>query len=258
MYLSRRHFFNLLTAGFVLPIINGCKKSEETPREIPVYDDSNDIFQYQFNNKINISNDDIILFQGDSITECHRNSSILGANDNSGLGDGYAAIIADNFLQNHTSESVYFFNRGVSGNAVTDLSNRWTTDCINLKPSIINILIGVNDLRSNSSPNSYYSNYLSLLQNTKNSLPDAKLIICEPFLLPNYPNYKSSRSTLQEYRKIVRLLARDFNAVFIPYYDLLLNDEKSQSSDDVISTDGFHPTLFGHSLMADAWFSYLL
>lgn len=258
MYLSRRHFINLFTTAFALPLVTGCKKNDETTHEIPIYDDSEDIFNYKFNNKINIANDDVLVFQGDSITECNRNKSILVANNDLGLGDGYADMITDNFLQNYSSESVYFFNRGISGNVVTDLSARWTDDCIDLSPSVVNILVGINDLRRKISANSYYSNYLALLQDTKNRLPASKLIICEPFMLPNYPDYKYLSSLYHEYRKIVRLLARDFDAVFIPYYELLMKEEKNQPSYDVISTDGFHPTPFGHSLMANIWLDYLL
>ena len=38
------------------------------------------------------------------------------------------------------------YNRGISGNKVFQLANRWDKDCIALKPNIVSILIGVNDI----------------------------------------------------------------------------------------------------------------
>ena len=37
-------------------------------------------------------------------------------------------------------------NRGISGNKVHQLDARWQKDCIDLKPDILSILIGVNDI----------------------------------------------------------------------------------------------------------------
>ncbi|MGN6618308.1 MAG: SGNH/GDSL hydrolase family protein [Ilyomonas sp.] len=250
MDITRRKFLNTTIIGSLAASISSCKKSND-----PVYDTSENIFHYAFRKRITIHNNNIILFQGDSITECNRNKSVLIANDASGLGNGYASKIADKILQQSAFGNVQIYNRGVSGNKVGDLLGRWKADCLNIKPSVISILVGINDLRYQVSPNSYYRDYKNLLQETKLNLPSCEIIIGEPFIFPNFPPFNSDQNVFHEYRKIVRLLAKEFDTVFIPYYDDL--EAAYKMYENKLSDDGFHPTLFAHELMADFWMQYL-
>src|SRR5690348_1344963 len=113
MDITRRKFLNTTIIGSLAASISSCKKSND-----PVYDTSENIFHYAFRKRITIHNNNIILFQGDSITECNRNKSVLIANDASGLGNGYASKIADKILQQSAFGNVQIYNRGVSGNKV--------------------------------------------------------------------------------------------------------------------------------------------
>jgi lysophospholipase L1-like esterase len=82
-----------------------------------------------------------------------------------------------------------FFNRGISGSKVYQLAERWQVDCLDLKPNVLSILIGVNDfwhkqkMQYDGTLEKYESDYRALVKRTKSALPDVKLIICEPFLL---------------------------------------------------------------------------
>ena len=49
------------------------------------------------------------------------------------------------FLAENPGRDITFINRGISGNRVRDLRARWQEDCIDLKPDILSILIGIND-----------------------------------------------------------------------------------------------------------------
>jgi hypothetical protein len=61
------------------------------------------------------------LFQGDSITGGNRTRD----NDwNHMMGHGYAYLIANGLWYDYIDEGFHFFNRGVSGNKVTDLATR--------------------------------------------------------------------------------------------------------------------------------------
>ena len=84
-----------------------------------------------------------MLFQGDSITDCGRDR--INGRPNIALGDGYVSLIAAKLLYEKRNDKVEIYNRGLSGNRIVDLYARWKIDCLNLKPDIISILIGVND-----------------------------------------------------------------------------------------------------------------
>ena len=79
------------------------------------------------------------------------------------------------------------YNKGISGNKVYQLAERWEKDCLEIKPGIISILIGVNDIwhklngNYNGTVEIYRNDYISLLERTKKAIPEVKLIICEPF-----------------------------------------------------------------------------
>jgi lysophospholipase L1-like esterase len=84
-----------------------------------------------------------ILFQGDSITDGNRGRN---SDPNHILGHGYQFIIAAKYGDDLANRNLTFINRGLSGNKVSDLARRWQTDTIDLKPDLLSILVGVNDL----------------------------------------------------------------------------------------------------------------
>ena len=93
--------------------------------------------------KIVVREKNLVLFQGDSITDCGRSRDVVPVN--TGLGNGYALMIAAQLLSARPTEGLRFVNRGISGNRIVDLYARIKADVINLKPDILSVLIGVND-----------------------------------------------------------------------------------------------------------------
>ena len=87
----------------------------------------------------------VILFQGDSITDCGRNRADAQPNGAGALGTGYPLLVASAALATHPDRGLRFYNRGVSGNTVPDLEQRWPADTLELRPDVLSILIGVND-----------------------------------------------------------------------------------------------------------------
>src|SRR5687767_15827158 len=86
-----------------------------------------------------------ILFQGDSITDASRNRTVLEPNVARALGTGYPLLIASELLRDSPERGYRFINRGISGNKVPDLAQRWLGDALALAPDVLSILIGVND-----------------------------------------------------------------------------------------------------------------
>jgi lysophospholipase L1-like esterase len=253
MYCSRRDFLGkmmVLTSGSTL---YACKKNGVSR----IYNNDEEIFNTSFKTKINLKRKSVIVFQGDSITDFKRDRSILTANDKIALGEGYVYKISRLLLANADNSGLKIYNRGNSGEKVPDLINRWEVDCMDLKPAIVSILIGVNDLRHGFSPDSFYMNYRKLLQQTKSGLPSAQIIIGEPFILPNINLYAKLEAPFHEYRKIVRLLSKEFQTVFIPYYEALKDRANSTHEFSDLLTDGFHPTANGVDLMTECWLKYV-
>ncbi|MFD1630784.1 SGNH/GDSL hydrolase family protein [Pseudopedobacter beijingensis] len=211
------------------------------------------------NGVIKINKDDIILFQGDSITDAGRKKDSKDVNTVANLGSGYANQAAAELLFNHAGKGLQIYNKGISGNKVYQLAERWDADCLNIKPQILSILVGVNDYwhkhsgKYDGTLDTYRNDYRALLQRTKSALPDVKLIIGEPFAVKGvkavddtwYPQFN-------DYRKVAKELADEFNAAFIPYQSIF--DEAQKSAPGVYWThDGVHPSLAGAKLMAEAW-----
>ena len=137
-----------------------------------------------------IGKNDRILFQGDSITDAGRSRSKADmANDQAALGNGYAWLAGAGLLVGRPEDGLKVFNRGVSGNKVFQLAERWDGDCLQLKPDVLSILIGVNDIWHKLNGNydgtveKYEKDYRALLEQTRRELPAVRLVICEPFVL---------------------------------------------------------------------------
>jgi lysophospholipase L1-like esterase len=209
--------------------------------------------------KKSLIKDNIILFQGDSITDAGRNRDDNSYNNPGALGSGYAMLTGGELLEKYASLNLKFINRGVSGNKVFQLAERWDKDCLDIKPDILSILIGVNDIwhklegNYNGTVEIYKNDYIALLDRTKKALPEVKLIICEPFAVPGvkavddkwYPEFYG-------YQKAAMEVAAQFKATFIPY-QRIYNEAITRAPGVYWTGDGVHPTLAGAQLMARAW-----
>jgi lysophospholipase L1-like esterase len=210
-----------------------------------------------------MSGNRVILFQGDSITDGAR-----GRNDdpNHILGHSYAYIIGARLGYFWAEHKPVFINRGISGDRASDLYARWNEDAISLNPNLISILIGVNDAWRimNGEPSGvtdrFERAYRHILEETKQVLPEAQLVLCEPFLLnvgapsQNWPDWSER---LTSYRQTVRALSEQFGAVFVPL-QAAFDDACSRADAAYWLWDGVHPTAAGHELIAKQWLQTVL
>ncbi len=67
------------------------------------------------------------------------------ADQTNGLGVGYPLMVAAAISAAYPDMNIRFLNRAVGGDAIADLVERWDEDCIALKPTVVSILVGVND-----------------------------------------------------------------------------------------------------------------
>ena len=198
-----------------------------------------------------------ILMYGDSITDAGRCRE--KDNDAWGYGHGYVKyIVGDLIYENPAKYEI--LNRGISGNRIVDLYARIKSDCWNLKPDVLSILIGVNDVwheigsENGVEIDRFERIYRMLIEDTKNVLPDTKILLCEPFVLhgtatdDNYERFLE----VKEYAKVVKKLADDYNLYFLPLQEKVEAYAEKFSAVDCL-VDGVHPNTAGAKLIANEW-----
>lgn len=194
---------------------------------------------------------DVVLFQGDSVTDCGRHRENLYD-----LGTGYPLIISSLLMHKLCGMNVRFINKGISGNRVCDLVERWQEDCMDLKPTVVSILIGINDTWRNFDSNdettteAFEAGYRKILDDTK-KLTD-RIILMEPFVHPYPDDRKAWRADLDPKIQVVRKLAKEYGAILVPT-DGAVNAGFVAAPEKYYSEDGVHPTYAGHGLVAEAW-----
>ena len=194
----------------------------------------------------------VVLFQGDSITDAGRNRE-----DGGSMGLGYAYLASAWFGAMHPELNVRFLNRGISGNTVKDLQARWQADCLDLEPTWVSILVGINEaarryVHSDPMPHEVYeATYRDILTQARETC-NARLILLEPFVLPTDQSRVIWREDLDPKIQIVRKLAREFEAPFVPL-DGLFAQVAAQQELAYWAADGVHPSPAGHAMMARAW-----
>ena len=199
-----------------------------------------------------------ILFQGDSITDGGRGPA---TDPNHSLGHGYAYIVAADWGGHSPEREITFLNRGVSGNKMPDLVARWQADTIDLKPDVVSILIGVNDVWHNLDAgkkvpiDEFEKAYDKLLADTAAALPGVKIVLCEPFMLPGqHTKARLSEwlAALEKIQEVVAKLGAKYKAPVV-HFQKVFDDACNRAPVEHWIWDGVHPTSAGHQLMADEW-----
>ncbi len=199
--------------------------------------------------------DSVVLFTGDSITDCGREKENPVAN--SGLGGGYAHLAASSLLNHVASPDLEIHNRGISGNRVYDLEERLEKDLIELNPDVVSILIGINDTWRRydsdklSPADEFKASYARILSAIREKL-EADVILLEPFLLPVPEDRMAWREDLDPRITVVRELAVEFGTEYIAL-DGLFAEAATKAPAAHWLPDGVHPSLAGHSLIAEEW-----
>jgi acyl-CoA thioesterase-1 len=140
---------------------------------------------------------------------------------------------------------------------MSDLLARLEKDCLALKPTVVSILIGINDTwRRYDSKNpsdipTFEANYRQMLTRIRDDL-QARLVLLEPFLLHVPPDRHQWREDLNPRIDTVRRLAVEFDADLIPL-DGLFAKAATEAPAEFWAADGVHPTPAGHALIAQAW-----
>ncbi|NBV47464.1 MAG: lysophospholipase [Verrucomicrobia bacterium] len=193
-----------------------------------------------------------LLFQGDSITDGNRGR---GADLNHVHGHGFVYLLAARIGAGAPGQQATFFNRGISGNTVVDLSKRWAKDALELKPDVLSVLIGVNDSSKGITPEVFEKTYDELLTAARAANPKLRLVLCVPFLGASGPAIDKApgrRERLALLVPVVRRLAAKHDATLVDFQKVF-DEAQHRAPSAYWIWDGVHPTTAGHQLMADEW-----
>ncbi|WP_224019024.1 SGNH/GDSL hydrolase family protein [Ferruginibacter albus] len=167
-----------------------------------------------------------IVFMGNSITEFWKQ-------------------IDSSFFANKS-----FVNRGISGQTSSQMLLRFRQDVIDIKPDVVVILAGINDIAENTGPISLediLGNIISMCELAKTN----KIKVVLSSVLP--ANKFLWRMNIKPAEKVIRLndMIRSYaaknNIVFLDYYSAMVDDQKGLGKE--FSEDGVHPNLKGYKIM---------
>ena len=201
----------------------------------------------------------VFLFQGDSITDGNRGRN---TDPNHIMGHGYAFSVASRIGADFPDKGLTFYNRGISGNTIKDLQQRWQTDTLDIKPDVLSILAGINDIdRVVNNPDSesgieeFEVVYRDILEQTRNQNPEILLVIGLPFFFPIGSRKEQGDLWKKETKKkslTVKKLASEYSAMVVDY-PTVFEKAMQKTKPEYWIWDGIHPTIFGHELMAREW-----
>lgn len=197
-----------------------------------------------------------ILFIGDSITDAGRREAAYAP-----LGNGYVYFAANFLTAKYPELNLTIENRGISGDTTREMRARWQQDCIDLRPDVLSVMIGINDLWRNFKPikeahktpvaaEEYEPNLRRMLSEAVEQC-GSRLILMEPFYFcrdPNDPMYRD----LPAYLDIVRSLAAEYNAVLVPLQQAY-EKIKDRVPESKWADDRVHPYPWAHAWIARNW-----
>lgn len=192
-----------------------------------------------------------ILFIGDSITEWGR------FDDEEDLGDNYVRLIHDYLKVTYPERKLEVINKGIGGNRVTDLADRWEEDVIAQDPDIVSISIGINDVWRQLDvpeleqvyPEQFEQVYDDILAQLK-ARTSAKVIIMEPTVMAEDIDARGNKM-LVPYLEATHRLVNKHETLLVPTHDVFLS--YLRKGHYPLTIDGVHMNPAGNMLMAIAW-----
>lgn len=199
-----------------------------------------------------------LVFVGDSITDSNRNYEATLAGWSS-FGDGYVNLINAYTTALLPDQEYMVINQGISGDTVADLKIRWESDVLALKPDVVTIMIGVNDVWRHFDGTFCQSELVNLSRFEKiyrelieKTLTEGiSVILLSPFMVEQNRE-DPMRGMIDDYRSIVRKLAEEYQLICGDVQKKIDQFLKYQSS-YVLSSDRVHISLAGHLLIAKEW-----
>jgi lysophospholipase L1-like esterase len=207
---------------------------------------------------IKIHPNSTLLMIGDSITDCGRVSPVTETVRDS-LGYGYVKLIHNMLAATCPRQHIRIINRGISGNTVRDLTARWQSDVLDLRPDWLSILIGINDVWPKfdaCQPDEWYVSIKeyeytleSLIRTTQPQLKG--MVLMTPYCIE--PNREDPmRAMMDRYGDVVRRLAGQYQSILVDTqaaFEAVLTEVRPAA----LALDRVHLKPAGHMILAQAF-----
>ncbi|MFO7975391.1 MAG: SGNH/GDSL hydrolase family protein [Candidatus Hydrogenedentota bacterium] len=210
--------------------------------------------------KTKLKNSETILFIGDSITDCGRRAEF------SPLGNGYVKLFADLLAVREPGKALTIINKGIGGDTVKGLRDRWSDDVLRHKPDWVCIKIGINDLHHTLMnddpipPADYEVAYQTILERTAKDLPKCQLLLITPFYISVENDERSFRKQVLEllpkYISVVQRMSRKYKTRLVKSQEIFQKLLKHREA-DTFCPEPIHPNLTGHLVIAEAVYKAL-
>lgn len=167
-----------------------------------------------------------VVFMGNSITEGWKR-------------------IRPQYFQNNP-----YVNRGISGQTTPQMLLRFKQDVIDLNPTAVVILAGINDIAGNTGPSTQKmitDNIFSMAELAK--AHGIKVLICSVLPAADFP----WRPGMEPAPKVVELnnalkaYSKENKITYVDYFSAMVNDGNGLK--DELGTDGVHPNEAGYLVM---------
>jgi len=207
-------------------------------------------------------NDTTFLFIGDSITDCGRRGA------EAPLGAGYVRAFTELATGHHPECNITWINKGIGGNKVSDLRERWQDDVLFHRPHRLSIKIGINDLHSHLraapegvSPERFAELFDEILSMTREELGPIPIVLLTPFYISTE---RSSSTTLRGrvldllplYIETVVAMSEKYHTRLVHLHDVFQGHLKYRDVDN-FCPEPVHPNHTGHTIIAQAVFDEL-
>jgi lysophospholipase L1-like esterase len=144
-----------------------------------------------------------------------------------------------------------YINRGINGQTTPQMLVRFRADVIALKPKVVVILAGINDIAGNTGPSTLEmitNNIFSMAELAKAN--NIKVILCSVLPTTNFP-WKPNQYPAEKIivlNKIIKNYAVNHTIKYLDYYSAMVNEQKGLLA--TYSGDGVHPNKLGYQIMA--------
>jgi len=202
-----------------------------------------------------VNDQEKMLFIGDSITDCGRRGT------EAPLGNGYVRLFTELATARYPGRRIHYINKGIGGNRITNLKDRWRDDVLYHRPEVLSIKIGINDLHSHLrgaedrvSPELFAQIYDELLALTRREL-GCRVVLLTPFYISVDRSGQTFRSQVLEliprYVETVERMSAQYKTRLVRLHDIFQEHLKHRDA-DTFCPEPVHPNHTGHLVIAQA------
>ena len=179
--------------------------------------------------------------QENSVLETQENSVVFMGNS---ITEMWSTVNPEFFVGKQ------YVNRGISGQTTPQMLLRFRQDVIDLKPKVVVILAGINDIAENTGPTTLEtiaSNIFSMIELALSN--KIKVVLCSVLPASEFswsPSIKPAQKVVDLNQRL-KIYAENNGITYVDYYSPMVNESNGLKAD--LGDDGVHPNIKGYLIM---------